>query len=56
MKAKTLARVGRLGAAIGTGCRACRDWPLDYHLRDTDPSPPTVCDRCGRRFTGLIRR
>jgi hypothetical protein len=55
VKAKTVTRVDRLRAAIGTGCPACKCWPFVYHLRDTDPTPPTACDRCGRHFAGLVR-
>jgi hypothetical protein len=55
VKATTLTRIARLRARIGTGCPMCKRWPLVYFLTDADPTPATTCDRCGRRFAGLVR-
>jgi hypothetical protein len=48
-------RVQTLRDTLPDGCPACWDRPHVWLLNDGDPEPPERCDRCGRRFTGLVR-
>jgi transposase-like protein len=50
VRAKTVARIGRLRVAIGIGCPACRDQPLVHLLGEHDRPPATRCASCERRF------
>jgi Zn ribbon nucleic-acid-binding protein len=54
VRAKTLGRVDRLRAAIGSGCPACRDRPTVHLLGEGDPLPETRCRECGRRFADEV--
>lgn len=48
-------RLARLRSTIPEGCSVCRDWPLVWIMTETGSEPPEQCERCGHRFSGLVR-
>lgn len=56
VRMRTTRRVERLRASRPGGCAACVSWPLVWILCDGDPESERQCVRCGRVFTGLVRR